>query len=462
MADTMHYRLIDGSSVKAIPMNALPPEAWNPPDLDGNDSEIDRLAAKVAFMFRCIEVRSSALESVPWAVMRGETEVWTSDETDQPTGLQYQWLPTVTDQLGRIEEALVIGSKAYLFKARNRMRLLELQWLTPFTMTPVWSKDEPVILRYERRIGRDRPPINFEPDEVVYIWLLGQHETEPKSSPVKAAMSAAGVLFNVDEFAKQFFGRGAIKATILAVPQNTQPKDKKELESWFQRAMTGISKAWSSKAINADAVTAIPIGEGLESLANNNLTEAMREDIATAMGVPHSLVLSNAANYATAEVDEQGFYDRTVLPECKRIQNALNEQLFRPEGLRLVFRPEQMSIYQEDEEQRATALLQYVQAGMPLNVAVQVLGIDLPDDAVTALSASPPVAPEQPNQEREEEAARFRRWAQRRMNSKSFDPAQFESNLLSDDDKTAIVAGLRGDGAAVDAPFPALAWADYP
>jgi hypothetical protein len=341
-----------------------------------------------------------------------------------------------------------------------------LQWFMPSTMTPIWSKDEPAVLRYERRLGRDKPPMFFEPDEVVYIWIPGQHETKPKTSPVEAGMNAAGVLFNVDEFAKQFFERGAIKPFIIGVPATTQKKDRDEVESFFNRFFTGMQSAFRAKAINADVMNVQQIGEGLESLANNNLTESLREDIATAMGVPHSLVLSNAASYATAEIDEHGFYDRTILPECRRIQNALNKQLFRPEGLRLVFKPQEMPLYQEDEAQRSASLLHYVQAGVPLSVAVQILGVDLPADVEPEMLVERPLYSSEQGggvpEPQEREAAQFRRWASRRLNSKHFDPAQFESDVLTDADKAAIVAELREDAKSADAPFPVTAWADYP
>jgi len=470
MADMSRYRLLDGTGVKAIPMESLPPEAWTPLDGSADSGSVSKLVSSVAFLYRCIDIRASAVSSVPWAILRGDTPVWESEDAgDPPMGAQYEWLASFPASLPRVEEALSIGSQAYLFKERAGARILRLRWLTPSTMKPEWTDDG--ITRYKRTLGGSKPPIWLAPEDVIYFWLEGLHETKPKESPANAALAAAGVLHNADLFAKQFFERGAIKASILAVPQTTQRKDKEELESWFGRAMTGISKAWSSKAINADAVTVIPIGEGLESLNNKALTESMREDIATAMGVPHSLVLSNAANFATAEVDEMGFFTRCIIPECIRIQQTLNEQLFTPLGLRFQFKPQELSIMQEDEEQRSMSLLHYVQAGVPLPVALDVLGVHLPDDVDPSTWAAPAEPEPEPEADpmaafglaaRTQEIERFKRWAKRRMGNKAFDPDAFESSILDSWQKAALVSQLREGGDADDAFFPVTGWENYP
>ncbi|KKN74790.1 hypothetical protein LCGC14_0386830 [marine sediment metagenome] len=465
MADTKHYltgyQFVDGK--KAIPITDLPPEAWLPMGGQLPEGKVAKYAAEVAYMYRCIDVRAAAVATVPWQIVRGETPIWASDEPEPPVGLQYEWLAGLPPLIPRIEESLSIVSRAYLHLERNGARILELRWLTPSSMKPIWTSDG--ITQFKRTLGGNQVPIYLPLEDVVYFWLTGASETEPKGSPAAAAMNAAGVLFNVDEFVKQFFERGAIKASILAVPGSTQRKDKLELESWFNRAITGISKAWAAKAINADAVTIIPVGEGLESLSNSSLTTERREEIATAFGIPHAIVMSQIATDAAADADRLNLFDTTIIPECIRIERALNDQLFKPQGLRFQFLPQQLSIYQEDEEQRSEAVLNYVQAGMPLSVAVEVLGITLPADFDRALlDVQPEPEPEQDVTERMEELERFKRWAKRRINSKTFDLMAFNSAILTSADRAAVLAELKAEGGAKgeNAPFRATEWADYP
>jgi hypothetical protein len=142
--------------------------------------------------------------------------------------------------------------------------------------------------------------------------------------------------------------------------------------------LTSIKNAFQTEVINADEIKPVVIGEGISELSNTNLTKEKREDIATALGVPQTILFSNAANYATAKVDQAQFYTMTVSTEILTIQTAYNDQVFAPLGLKLQFVPEAMEIFQEEEVNRSAALRNLSGAGIPPWIGGQVLGFDLP------------------------------------------------------------------------------------
>ena len=88
----------------------------------------------------------------------------------------------------------------------------------------------------------------------------------PQVTPVGAALAAAGVLFNLDQFAARFWKSGAIKATLLSVDGNPTKDAQLELKTWWQKTVSGINNAFSSQVIHAGKVTPVVIGEGLSSL----------------------------------------------------------------------------------------------------------------------------------------------------------------------------------------------------
>ena len=143
------------------------------------------------------------------------------------------------------------------------------------------------------------------------------------------------------------------------------------------------SATTSSELINGGAATPVVVGEGLAGLSESELTDEKREDIATALGVPHSLLFSNATNFATAEQDELNFYKQTIIPDATAIARAMNRQYFEPAGYRLHFQPDQMDIFQEDEEDRSGAFWNYAQALKAADpkvssVVMQIVGVELP------------------------------------------------------------------------------------
>ena len=416
-----------------------------------------RLYGAVAYLYRCVDVRANALLALPWSIYRGDTEVVRYDVDEWPQELAaYQ---SLEELLWQTEAALCLAAQAFWYKRRSRLGVTNVRWLDPSTMEPVWGVDS--ITSFKR--VANGATSNLSPEDVVYMRLAGTGETLPRPAPAAAAMSAAGVLYNVNEFAGAFFKRGAIKATLLTVEGNPPQAERERLKAWWQRFFSGINKAFAAEVVSA-AVTPVIVGEGLAELTNTELTATEREEIATALGVPHSLVMSNAANYATAEADRLTFYDMTVVPEANAIARQINAQLFAPQGLRFEWHPQEMQIYQTDENERATAFATYVNAGIKQSIAAQMLGLNLPE-GVTPDDLDPepqPVVLQGAQQQganngvqdtqgqgqqgqgqaevapnaRQQEERKFLRWAKGR---RVVDLAAFASDLLTDDDKRLLL-----------------------
>lgn len=465
MTQTTKLYAMGGESIKSLPLTDI--GAWVDSGIAdawglGDSSQVTAPGAYslLGWMYRCVGVRAASLSSMPWAIFRGKDEIAKYDG-DNDTA-QIDWIDDIATLLWLTEASLSIVSEAYLFKDRTRgKRTTGLRMLAADTMTPKWMPDG--IAAFERRVNQRT--FTIEPERVVYFRLPNPlHETEPGTSPAQAALADMGVMVNLTAFASQFFKRGAVRATLLTVDGNPPPAEKERLKSWWQRVISGISNAWGAEVVSA-SVNPIIVGDGIESLNNEALTTEKRESISTAFGVPHSLVMSNAANFATAEADRLNFYDTTIIPEARMIERVLNRQLFDDMGLRFRFQPEKMTLYQADENERATAFQAYVNSGLPHSLVAEMLGLALPpgweyadldpDEPDPVVEAMPPAstddmddAPEddEGTEDREAKAAEattFRKWLKKRQNP---DPGKFKCEHLSDSEKSAIVAEIVGDG----------------
>jgi hypothetical protein len=99
--------------------------------------------------------------------------------------------------------------------------------------------------------------------------------------------------------------------------------------------------------------------------------------VALALGIPQTILFANSANYATSQSDQLNFYNTTIVPRCEFISATLNEQVLEPMGYSLEFSPESLDIYQQDESERSQALAQLTGAGVPLLMAMDILGYEL-------------------------------------------------------------------------------------
>ena len=451
------HMMVDGKSTFFL--DQYPEQAWTqlaPSSAQLADSRQATMAAGnyyqvVAYLYRCVNIRATAATRVPWAIMQGDNEVWRSTVPSPPPALSY--LQNFKRLLSLTEAALCLAPEAFWFIERNRAKIIALRWHAPNSVVPQFS-EQSGLTGFKRILDRGRSQ-TFEPTDYVYLPLPNPlHETIPGRPPAQAALSSAGVLYNIDQFASNFFERGGIKATLLTVDGNPLPAEMERLESWWKRFFSGSKSAWETAAVRA-GVTPVVVGEGMENLATAELSEERRQDIATALGVPHSIVMSNAANYATAQQDALSFYDMTIIPSLTHLAEIVNESLLAPSGYRLELRPEEMSIYQADEERRSNSMLNYVQAGIKPSVAAEILGVSLPygieykdlDPApVAPAPVAPAPAPEQApaiDTAKSAEIARFRRWAKKRHNP---DPALFASDILTPVDKASLLEAVDGTG----------------
>jgi hypothetical protein len=328
------------TATKSIEFPQYPDSAWTwlsgkPADANSPESYF----RAVPWLYRGVTIRADALAALPFKLFKGEAEFDTSEDWQNKVG----FIPDPHRLFWLIEACLTLEPMAYLFSDNVGKMRKKLRYIRPDGVTPVI---DPVagLTKFKRPVGgveREFRPVQ----DIVYFWRDDPYTEsgagEGTASPGKAALMASGVIANVDEFMAGFFKRGLVKATVLGVPQATPKEEKEKLESWFNNFLAGIKNVGRIKAINADAVSVNVIGDGLKELQVRDLTDVQREDIATALGIPNSLLFSDAANFATAQQDDLHFYSKTIVPECRFIEAVLNEQVFTPLGLALQVRREQ-------------------------------------------------------------------------------------------------------------------------
>lgn len=450
------------TGTKSVRLEDLPEEAWR--IVVGDKDTAGKLYGAVAWLFRCVELRAGAVANMPWEIRKGEQVIMTHED-EAPDG--YEWLEDLTRLLYQTEAAVALTGQAYWFRERNLMKTLAIRWMLPFSVKPKISAADG-LTGFARTV--DGTDWLFEVDDFVYFWLPDPFvELGPaKHFPGKAATDPSTVLAAMAAFLSGYFDRGMIKATLLQFEKELSRDEADRVLAWWNRVVSGIKNAFASMVMRGD-FKAVTIGEGVKELQNTELTAEQREDICTAFGVPQSKLTANAANFATKQGDDLSFIQDTIAPECKWIAAVINKQLLGPMGLRLVFKPDELAIMQEDETQRANSLKMLVEAGMSLEMALAVLGYDLPEgielrepkaetppQLMPFTGQQPPAAvPE--DGERIEETRRFTRWAKKRANP---DPDQFESVILSTAEKRALL-GLE-DAAGADAPFRGWSDESYP
>jgi len=345
----MSYLLFDGHAVKVLDWRTLFGAAME--GTISSKAKLPELAHSVPWLSRCIQIRADAVASMPFEILRGETSVaWPLQ--DRIEALLY-----------RTEAALITYGQAYWLKDKGGPGgrvLRDLRYIAPGTITPKYDRARGLV-GFERSV--DNRKITLEVDDLIYFWTPNESaEVGPGKPLAMSALLASKSAKSTLEFLDSFFTRGAIPATILSVEGNPGKTELKRLEAWWKRLLRGLQSAWEAVAVRA-SVKPQTVGYPLSELDIGPIMEEMRREIAVSLGVPQTL-LEDASNYATAKEHRKSLYDETIVPECERIANVINEQLLGPLGLRLRFKPEELEIYQQDEAQKAQAIVNLVNAGI--------------------------------------------------------------------------------------------------
>lgn len=380
---------------KSITLDQYPDEAWEflTGDPNANAESVKEMWAAVPWLYRGVNIIAQASAEIPVSLYRGNTEITSSEEWKDPTG----YLPDIAKLIRKLAASITLEGQGYLFRdqAATVRATKRLVFWNPTSVSVDWKKtQETRELWFIRRVnGRDE---HYSYEQVLYFWPDdGYTEVGPPlSSPAKAALAAAGVLYNADEYVAAYWKRGAVKATMLAVKGNPSDVEKKKLTDWWKSVTGGIKKAFSIFTFNAEAVSPIMVGEGLEGLSNNAMTVEKREDISTALGVPQSILFStNAGGLGGSGVvngDRINFYELTIIPLVRLICGTLNEQQLNQQGYHLAVNENEMAIYQKDEAERSAGLSNIVNAlekPAEFLLAADIIGYEIDDEQRARIEA---------------------------------------------------------------------------
>lgn len=493
MAATKAY-ILSGppGAYKAIPLSSLTADTWQAWGLTGEAGSLPALYDAVPWLRAAVDARANAVANLPFTFSPATSDD-EGEESVVPAAIDAALSVEFDTLLNMLEAWLTLYGAAYVWKGRNAVRVRDLRPLHPGTITPKFDAKQGLV-GFERAVNGLRQTLT--PDELAYLWLPPRKaEIGPGVAPAQAALAAAGLLKSADEFGRMYFENGVIAPTLVTVPPGTPPEEKRRLESWAERTMTGLKKAFNVLGVAAEVkVTSLGEQIPLGSLALPELTDKKREDIATALGVPQTLLFSNAANYATAQQDDLHFYDKTIVPEARRIEQALNKQVFGPLGWRLRLKPERMEVYQQREAEKADKLaVLFDRDVLTREEAREAMGYPpepergkfksdtRAENAIMIAAARPVVPPIQPVAQAQAQApvqpqkavdavadalAKWERKALARVaEGKPDKAAAFESDAIPVTLKAWLAGALDGvtDGAGVKAAFAAAGeWRDYP
>lgn len=347
-------------------------------------SNVQDAFSKIPLIFRCVRLRCNTLRRVPIHVFENGKEV---------NAYPFEESLPLKDLVWLTEAALLLDGKSVSVVLSNEQGFdLGLQWLNPFTVTVEerFNDDGTWTRRFWQQVNGQRFPRGkdtWDQSEVYYVREFSvASEIGSGTAAAQVALLNGEMVHNVSRFLAQFFKGGAMPVSLLVVPSETKEEERKRMESFFKRAMTGVAKAFRVLAVNKDTELKTVTPE-IRSFDVRSLDTHAIEAVSDAFDLPTSLIRGQAKTKAIADAERESFINDTIWARAEFHESALNK-LLAPYGYSVDFALEEMPEMQENEEERSSAVQAYVNAGFSLAAACGILGVQVPDEFKPELELS--------------------------------------------------------------------------
>lgn len=344
-------------------------------------NKVQQLRRLVPWLAKATDMTANAISNLPFDIVNeAGTVVDTSTDWKNKTG----GLKSPEVLFYKLAASLCQG-KAYVIPRATSKVIVDLQYCAPQTVNPRIGASG---VEWFDRVTEDGKPERYYPYDVkggstmLYFWLPDPDvEIGPaKSFPAGTAYLSSLLLNSMDTTIQTYSERGFVPATLLSAKGMPSQNERERAESWWNRWLRGWTKE-AAKIVNSEAMTVTRVGAGLEELKGSygELTKQAIENIGTAFGIPAALFMSDMAFASEVNPMIKVWYTTSTFVRIyKTIEATFTDQLLNRWGYKLVFRPESIDAFQQEEVDRSGAFATYTNAGIKPSIAAQMVGIELP------------------------------------------------------------------------------------
>lgn len=297
--------------------------------------------SKVWATFKACDIVAQVVQTTPYAIYR-EGSKDPVKVKDLERLLRYpNEFETFGDLIYKTVFHLKITGSAYWFKAEATMlgaRPKEIFGLNPKRMQIVCDQKTGTVRGYLYRIaGKDIP---FDVDEIMHFKRPHPDNDHHGLGDYEAGEELVNEFVHRQEWQKKFWRNGAAPSSLLICEDQITDQEK------WQEAKRKWSAEYGGEK-NAGKVAWLTgkwrferIGLTTSEMQDLEKTKLGVEQLFQLHGVPLTVAgIKEAANYATAEIDDQRFRTYTVYPVVRMIMDTMNTDLITGwgENLRIRF-----------------------------------------------------------------------------------------------------------------------------
>jgi HK97 family phage portal protein len=272
------------------------------------------------WVYRCIEVRKSAIHRMPWGVYSKRTK-----RADPKHPLYVAMKRNRQKLLKKIEQSQLLFGESFIELPQNEFGFRsDLYWLNNNGMAVIVGAGQ--IDGYSYTAMQGGSPQSFNADEVVFMKTDNPFNDLRGMSPTEVIMDEVAIDKDVARVVRAYYANDTRVGVIFIPKTNLQQADQERFMAAFKRDNQGPNKAGKPVLMPQD-MTVERVQEPM-TLDDVQLRESTRREIAAAYGVPLSLAGGwDDAKYQSLPEQRKSFYEETVIPECDNIAEFINSDI---------------------------------------------------------------------------------------------------------------------------------------
>ena len=315
----------------------------------------------VSWVYSCVTRIADSIAGIP-VYFYTEDEAGERFEIDSQHPLSMLFSPPKEWQITSMTELIkltviyneLFGESFWKYQLKSGMPI-EVDVINPFKLQPLFHKKDPELI-----VGWGE----WEMGSIKNIYTLGQITQYKYPNPYnkwrgQAPLSALRLPIeqelNMGFWNAEFFRSGLRSPIAILIDKVLKGNQRKEIIEEIEKNYAGFMNGQKPLMVEggADVKTLMTTIKDLDFIQGKQLT---REEICSAFGVPPALVgIYRYANYANSEAQERLFWNNTLIPKMRYIQEVLQVHLcddYYPE-IKVDFRWENIDVLKEDETKKA-------------------------------------------------------------------------------------------------------------
>lgn len=272
------------------------------------------------WVYRCIEVRKSAVHRMPWGVYSKRTQ---QHNPKHPLAIALR--RNRQKIFKKIEQSQLLYGETFIEKAVNPYKYVsDVFWLNNNGMAVIQGAG--YIVGYNYTAMQGGIPQTFDYNEVAFMKTDNPFNDLRGMSPTEVIMDEVAIDKDVARVVRAYYANDTRVGVIFIPKVNLNPGDAEAFMEYFKKDNQGVNKAGKPVLMPQDmSVERIQEPATLDDV---QLRESVRREIAAGYGVPLSLAGGwDDAKYQSLPEQRKSFYEETIIPECDNIGDFINTDL---------------------------------------------------------------------------------------------------------------------------------------